>query len=124
MMPSLIAAELLAFPPLDELDLQAQVVDDPLHHEVHEVGDLLGLVIEPRRRGEHDRAGLRGEREVAEMYERERRLPRNENQRAPLLERDVGGALEQRAARPRARRPPPAPLARADTPSVPAPRAR
>src|SRR3989449_7988497 len=99
MMPSLIAAELLAFPPLDQLDLQAEVVEDPLHHEVHEVRDLLGLVIEPRRRGEDDRAGLGGEREVAVMYERERRLPGNENQRAPLLERDVVGALDQRAAR-------------------------
>src|SRR2546427_6569806 len=35
----------------------------------------LGLVIEPGRRGEDDRAGLRGEREVAEMHERQRRLP-------------------------------------------------
>src|SRR3989442_6552885 len=51
MMPSLIAAELLAFPPLDELDLQSEVIEDPLHHEVHEVRDLLGLVIEPGRRG-------------------------------------------------------------------------
>src|SRR2546427_12527265 len=34
------------------------------------------------------------------MHERERRLPGNENQRALLLEHDVGGALDQRAARP------------------------
>src|SRR3989475_4859634 len=94
MMPSLIAAELLAFPPLDELDLQAEVVEGPLHHEVHEVRDLLGLVIEPRRRGEHDRAGLRGERQVPQMHERERRLAGDENERSE--ERRVGKECRSR----------------------------
>src|SRR5213080_4542091 len=75
------------------------MVDDALHHEVHEVAHLLRLVIEPWRRRKDDRAGLRSEREVAQMHQRERRLARDQDQGATLLERHVGRALDQAAAR-------------------------
>src|SRR5438876_3108289 len=89
----------LAPPPLDERDLEAQMIEDTLHDEVHEIAHLLWPVIEPGRGGEHDRAGFRDEREVPQVDERQRRLARDQHQGAALLEHDVCGALDETAAR-------------------------
>src|SRR5690348_5055033 len=90
---------LLRLPSFDQCDLHAHVIEHALHDEVDQITYLLGLVVEPRRRGQHDRPGFGGQREVAEVDERERRLAGDEHQRPPLLERHVGSALDERAAR-------------------------
>src|SRR2546425_1235458 len=77
-------------PPRDQRDLDVKVIEDPLHHEVHEIAHLLGLVIEARGGGEHDRTRLRDEGEVAQVDERQRRFARHEDQPAALLQHHVG----------------------------------
>ena len=52
-------------------------------------------MIEPRGRRDHDPARLGDLSKIAKMDERERRLPGNQDQLASLLERDIGGALDE-----------------------------
>ena len=79
----------------------AEVIEHARDDEVHEIVDRRRPVIEARRRRHHDRAGARHAQHVLEMDRAERRLARHEHQRAPLLERDVGRALDERARRAR-----------------------
>ena len=55
-------------------------------------------VIEARRRRDDHRAGLGHRHQVPQVDQRERRLPRHQDQLAPLLQRHVRGPLHQRAA--------------------------
>src|SRR5713226_4205512 len=56
-------------PPLDEVDLEPQLIDDALYHEVDEISDLLRVVIKAWRRGQHERPRFAGECEIAEVHE-------------------------------------------------------
>jgi hypothetical protein len=59
------------------------------------VRDAFGVVVEGRHDGVDGRAGLRCLRHVAEMDQVERGLANAQNERAPLLEADVGGTLDE-----------------------------
>ena len=48
---------------------------------------------------QHDGAGLRQLEQPAQVDLRQRRLARHDDERPPLLERDVGGAVDERARR-------------------------
>src|SRR6202165_4484250 len=80
------------FPALGQLDLQTQMIQDSLHHEVHEITHLARLMIEAWGGRQDDRARLRRERHVPEMDERQRHLAGDEQQLTALLEHDVRGA--------------------------------
>ena len=87
-----------SLPPFGDLDLKPKLIDDPLDHEIDQLADFGGLVIEAGRRGEDDRPcfGYRGE--IAQVDQRQRGFPGHQDQLAALLEADVGGAFDQRAA--------------------------
>src|SRR3990172_4089696 len=78
-----------------------QMIEHPRYHEIYQLGDGPGPVIEPRRRGEHHRPRARDAQHFLEMERVERRVARHQHERPPLLERHVGRALHERARRPR-----------------------
>ena len=82
-------------PPLPNIHLYPQLVQDPLHHKIHQLADLGRPVIEAGCRGNYDGAGFRDRDEIAEMNQGEGSLPRDQDQLAPFLEHHVRGALDQ-----------------------------
>ena len=72
-----------------------QLVEYARDHEVDDVGDGLRMRVEARRGRKDHRAGMREPRHVVEVDHRQRRLARHQHERTPLLEHDVGGALDQ-----------------------------
>jgi hypothetical protein len=80
--------------------LHAEVIQYARDDEVDEVSDARRPVVEARRRRKNDRAGLRHAEHVLEMDRAQWRLAWHEHQWPPLLQRDVGGALDERARRP------------------------
>ena len=73
---------------------------------MHLAGDVVDGVlqrlrprVEARHGRQHDGAGLGELEQPAQVDLRERRLPRDDDERPPLLEGDVGGAVHERARR-------------------------
>jgi len=74
---------------------QAQMIQQPGDHEVHQLADLLGLVVEARRGG-HDGDAEAGEAQhVLEVDGGVRRLAGHEDQLAAFFEHHIGGALDE-----------------------------
>ncbi len=75
--------------------LDTQVVEDAGDHEVHQIFDAFGFMVEPWRR-RHDGHAKTGKLEhVLQMDRREGALPGNQNQLAPLLDHHVRRPLQQ-----------------------------
>src|SRR6266852_1290286 len=91
-----IAAQLgFSLPPLNQLLLDAKLIEHPAHHEVHEIRDLLRPMIEPRRCRHDDSAGARETKHVAEVNRAERSFAGYENKLAAFFESDIGRPLDQ-----------------------------
>jgi hypothetical protein len=63
------ASARVAGPAPADLDVDREVVEDPLHDEIHELGDLGWSMIKTRRGGNDDGAGLGNGHEVAEVHQ-------------------------------------------------------
>ena len=87
-----------------------EVIEHARDHEVDEIVDRRGPVIEARSRGHHDCAGARHAQHVLEMNRAEWRFTRHENELPSLLECDVGRALDERSRRARRRSPTTVPI--------------
>src|SRR5512133_466779 len=75
-------------PRLDEGLLEAELGERAARHEVDEVVDRLGPMVEAGRGEEDRRTGTAQCEQVLEVDRGQRRLPRNEHELALLLERD------------------------------------
>ena len=85
-----------ARPPTSEQGvLDADHVEHLARDEVDELLHALGRVVERRARRQHHRARVVQRQQVRQRAAGERRLARHDDQRPPLLERDVGGTLQQ-----------------------------
>src|SRR5690606_25000494 len=73
-----------------------EVCEDAANHEVHEVLNAPGLVIEARRRRQDQRAGAGQAEHVLQVDRRVRRLARYEHERAAFLQRHIRGSLNER----------------------------
>jgi hypothetical protein len=60
----------LARPAPGDLDVELEMIEDPLDDEVDQLGDLCGPMIETGRRGNHDRTRLGDGHEVAQVHQR------------------------------------------------------
>src|SRR5262245_9461967 len=78
-------------PAAHQLLVEPELVETASDHEVHELIDRLGAVVEARREEEHGRPGLAHAQHVLEVDRRERRLARAEHELALLLQRHARG---------------------------------
>src|SRR5688572_21164218 len=86
-------------PPARERVIDAQLVEDACDDEVDELLHRFGAMVEARRRRQDDGPSAREAQHVRQMNGAQRSLARYEHERPPLLEHDVGGALDQRSRR-------------------------
>jgi hypothetical protein len=59
----------LARPAAGDLDVEIEMIEDPLHDEIDQLGHLSGPVVEAGRRGDHDGTRLGDGDEVAQVHE-------------------------------------------------------
>src|SRR6266542_5717449 len=101
-------------PPLDQLDVEAELVEGATDDEVDKVMDGLSAVVEARREEEHRCARLLNGEHVAEMDERQGRLARHQHELPFLLQRHRDRAVDEVRHRAGSNRPERAHRARAD----------
>ena len=77
--------------PVLDPELVAHPADDEVDHVVHRLRPR----VERRHRRQHDRPGLGHRRQVPQLDQPQRRLPRDQDQLAPLLQMHVGRPVDQ-----------------------------
>ena len=91
----------LVLPPtFDQRIRDSQLVAYPRDDKIDQIADEFHAVIESGRGRQDHGAGLGGGGHVAKLDQRQRRLPRHEDQPSPLLQVDFGGAVDQVEAAP------------------------
>jgi hypothetical protein len=71
------------------------VIENARDNEIHEIPDAGWPVVKPWCRGEDHRTGSGDAEHVLEVYDAQRRLARNKNESATLLERDIRRPLDE-----------------------------
>src|SRR5262249_55891107 len=89
-----------ASPPMGQIVIQTEVIEDAPDHAVDELLDRPRLPVERGHRREDRGPGLRERRQILEVNHAQRRLARDQQQPPPLLEHHVRSAREERVADP------------------------